>query len=277
MKRLLLIGASLLVFMPELQAWNFLHSVGGRSASLGRCSVALNDFWSSHNNPAGFALYKDIGVGISYENRFMLKELGYKNAGLLIPLNVGVVGISISQFGYEHYNENLFGFGLSRNFGPNLRIGLKLKYIFLKSSDKYDNKSTATFEIGLQYNINERLCLGAYIFNPIHIKIRSPNNDRIPVMMKLGLSYSITNDFMLTTEIEDSSENDFSYRFGVEYEIYRNIFIRSGFQLKPELFTFGLGYEYKNFVIDICGEMHNKLGASLNCSLILKICRNKEL
>ena len=276
MKRLLLTGLLSFVCLLKLSALNISYPIGGKSASLGRCSVALNDFWSCHNNPAGFASYKDIGIGISYENRFMLKELGYKNAGLLLPLKIGVIGISISQFGYEHYGENLFGLGLSRSFGPNLRIGLKLNYIFIKSSDKYDNKSIATFEIGAQYDINKRLCLGTYIFNPIHVKIRSPNNDRIPIIMRLGLSYIIIDNFMLTTEIENCSERDLSYRLGLEYEVYENLFIRSGFQLRPELFTFGLGYEYKNFVIDICGEMHNKLGASLNCSLIFKIKSNNK-
>lgn len=277
MKRLLLIGVLSIILLPELMAWDLPYSVGGRTTSLGRCSVALTDFWSCHNNPAGFATYKDIGIGISYENRFLLKELGYKNAGVLLPIKSGVFGLSISQFGYQHYNENFFGIGFSRSFGPNLRIGLKLDYIFIKFSESYEEVSTATFEIGLQYNINEKICLGTYLFNPIHIKIRSPNNNKIPIIMKFGLSYKITDDVLLTSEVEENFENNLSYRFGLEYEIYHNIFIRSGFQLRPELFTFGLGYEYKNCIIDICGQMHYKLGASLNCSFIFKIKKNNEL
>lgn len=279
MKRLFMTGLLILVssLQFQLRAWDIIHPIGSRAASLGRCSVALSDLWSNHNNPAGLASIDYIGIGISYENRFLLKELGYKNIAFAIPSKFGSLGISISQFGYKYYNENIFGFSYSKNFGPNLNIGLKLDYIFLKLSEGYNNKSTATFEVGIQYNINKKLRLGAYIFNPIYVKIRSPNDDRIPIVARFGLSYNIIDNFMITTEIEEHSEKDFSFRLGLEYEIYKNLFIRSGFQMKPELFTFGLGYEYKNFVIDICGEMHHKLGASLCCSLIFKIIRNSKL
>lgn len=277
MKRLLLTGLISIVYLQQLNAWNIIKPTGSRNASLGRCSVASSDFWSCHNNPAGFSSYEFISIGISYENRYLLKELGHKNIGFILPSKFGGLGISVSQFGYEHYNENIFGFAYSRRFGPYLSIGLKLDYIFLKLSKEYGNRSAATFEVGIQYNINEKLRLGAYIFNPIYVKIRSPNNDRIPIAMRLGLSYRITDDFSMIYEIEENSEKDISYRSGLEYEIYEKTFIRSGFQLKPELFTFGLGYEYKNIIIDICGEMQPKSGASLNCSLTFKIKRNSKL
>jgi len=277
MKRLLPTILIIYVCVIPLYAWDLKQPVGGRASSFGLCSVALTDFWSCHNNPAGFAMFKDISIGISYENRFLLKELGYKNAGVLLPIKLGVFGVSVSQFGYQHYNENIFGIGFSRSFGPNLRIGLKLDYLLIKFSETYGRTSTATFEIGMQYNINERICFGTYLFNPIHIKIRSPNNNKIPIIMRLGVSYKMTDDFLLTSEVEENLEDNFSYRLGIEYEIYHNTFIRSGFQLRPELFTFGFGYEYKNCIIDICGQMHIKLGTSLNCSFIFKIKRNKEL
>ena len=204
----------------------------------------------------------------------MLKELGYKNAAIVFPLNVGIISASASQFGYNSYNENIIGFGLARSFGPNLRIGLKLDYLFFKFSEGYDSKSTATFELGLQYQINESLCLGAYIFNPVNVKLKTLYKDKIPIIMRLGFSYFVSEDFMITSEIEENLKYDFSYRLGLEYEIYKNFFIRSGFQLKPELFTFGIGYDYDRYIIDVCAQMNQVLGASLNCSFVFNIKRN---
>lgn len=271
MKRFIFSGLLVLALLTPVYAWDMLQPSGGRTNSLGKCSVALNDFWSLHNNPAGISLYKDLSFGISYENRFLLKELGYKNVGLLLPLKKGAIGISASQFGYEHYNENVIGFALARNFGPHLKIGLKLDYIFLKFSGDYENFSTPTFELGIQYEINENLNLGAYLFNPIHVKIRSINNLKIPIIMRLGFSYFIKDDFMITSEIEENIEEDFSYRFGIEYECYKRLHIRSGFQLAPEIFTFGIGYDYKWCKIDVSGQMNQELGTSINCSLIFLI------
>lgn len=271
MKRILLTCIFLSVSIPIIFAWDIATHVGGKTNSIGNCSVALSEFWSCHNNPAGFANYNNIAVGLSYENRFLLKELAYKNIGVIIPFDIGVIGITASQFGYNHYNENLIGIGLSRNFGPNLKIGLKLDYIFFKYSTDYAKIQTATFELGLQYHINKSLCLGAYIFNPINVKLKTLNNEKIPIIMRIGLSYFVKEDFLITAEVEENFENDFSYRFGLEYEIYKKIFVRSGFQLRPEIFTFGFGYDYNWFTIDISAQMNQILGASLSCSFIYKL------
>ena len=94
----------------------------------------------------------------------------------------------------------IIGIALARNFGPQLKIGLKLDYIFLKFSGDYDKFSSPTFELGIQYEINENLSLGAYLFNPIHVKIRTTNNYKIPIVMRLGFSYFINEGFMLTIQ-----------------------------------------------------------------------------
>ncbi len=274
MKHFLISGLLALSSFTPIYAWDLHQPSGGRTSSLGNCSVALNGFWSCLNNPAGAAFHNNVSIGFAYQNKFMLKELGYKNIGTVFPLKVGVIAASASQFGYSLYNENIIGLGFARNFGPKLKIGLKLDYLLFKLSEEYDNKSTATFEIGLQYQINESLCLGAYVFNPINVKLKTLHKDKIPIIMRLGLSYFVNKEFMITSEIEENFENDFSYRLGLEYEIYKNFFIRSGFQFKPELFTFGIGYDYDRYIIDVCAQMNQALGASLSCSFVFNIKRN---
>ena len=276
MKRFFITGLLVLSLFTHVYAWDMLQPSGGRTNSLGKCSVALNDLWSLHNNPAGISSYKDLSIGIAYENRFLLKELGYKNAGVIVPLKSGAIGISASQFGYAHYNENIIGITLARNFGPHLNIGLKLDYLYIKYSGDYDNFSTPTFELGIQYEINENLSLGAYLFNPIHVKINTANNFKIPIIMRLGFSYFIIEGFMITSEIEENFEDNFSYRFGLEYECYNDFFVRGGFQLNPELFSFGIGYNYKLCAIDIAAQMSQDLGSSLNCSIVFTIKDKKE-
>ena len=271
MKRNAIMSFMLILLMSKLHAWDFLQASGGRSNSLGKCSVALNDFWSLHNNPAGFASNVNYAIGFSYENRFLLKELSYKKAGAMLPSKFGVLGISVSQFGYEHYQENLFGLALSRNFGTKLRIGMKLDYLVIKFSGEYRKLSVPTFEVGIQYQINESLCLGAYFFNPLYVNLKTLNKDKIPIIIKLGFSYAIINNLLITSEVEENIEYNFSYRLGLEYEIFKNIFIRSGFQINPETFTFGVGYNHRLFIVDFAADMNHTTGASLGCSLIFNL------
>ncbi len=271
MKRFFTIGLIILFSICQLNAWELLQPTGGRTNSLGKCSVTMDGFWSLHNNPAGFASYQNLSFGISYENKFLLKELGTKDAGLILPFKMGNIGISYSQFGYENYNENTFGLGIAKSLGPNFNIGIKLYYIFINFSGVYENKSAPTFDIGIQYKINEVLCLGVYVFNPVRVKFRSLNKDKIPIIMRLGLSYLVNDDFLITGEIEENFGHDFSFRFGLEYEIYKNFLIRGGFQFKPEMLTFGVGYDYKYFIIEVSAQMNQRLGTSLSSSIIFKI------
>lgn len=275
-KRLFIAGLFVFLCSGNIKAWDLIQSVGSRSSALGNCSVALSDFWSCHNNPAGIASLTKISIGLSYENRFLIKELGYKNIGATIPFKIGVISITASQFGYRHYNENIIALAYARDFGPYLKIGLKLDYVFIKFSGEYDKVRVPTFELGIQSEIVENLHLGAYIFNPIHIKIKKNQNERIPVVMRLGLSYYLKDNFMITSEIEDNFDNNFSFRFGIEYAVLKNIFIRSGFQLNPATFSFGIGYKYRFFDFDMAAQMNQQLGTCLQCSMVFHFNKEKK-
>ena len=74
MKRLFLMIGLLLSFL-QLYSWDLSGIVGGRSNSMGNCSVALSDFWSIANNPAGIAGAQHVMAGFAYDNRFFMKEL----------------------------------------------------------------------------------------------------------------------------------------------------------------------------------------------------------
>lgn len=275
MKQCLL--STLIIFSVfQLHAWDIFETAGSRSNSLGKCSVSLSDFWSCINNPAGISSLKDISLGFSYENRFLMKELAYKNLGVVLPTDKGVFSLSVSQFGFTHYNENVFALIYAKNFGPNLRIGLKLDYVLVRFSEDYDNLSIPTFEIGMQYKIKSAVCIGAHLINPINIKLKTINKDKLPVIMRLGISYNILDNLLLTSEIEENFEYNFSYKSGIEYEIVDNIFIRCGIHFNPQEFSFGFGYNNKFFVLDIAAQINQILGTSINCSLVYNIKRNQK-
>lgn len=259
----------------KANAWNFASPVGGRSSAMAYSSVALRDFWSICNNPAGISTWKDLSMGVYYENRFLMKELGYKNIALIIPLNIGIFGISANQFGYNFYNENLIGITYSRDFGPYINIGLKLDYISMKFAEDYAKKSTATFEIGFQSNITENLTIGTYVFNPIHAKFKTLNRDKIPIIMRLGVAYNVSEDFLMTAEVERNTETSFHLRCGCEYQVIETFAVRTGVQTNPGIFCFGCGYCRKWMNINISANLHQKLGTSIQCGMVLSLKNNR--
>lgn len=259
----------------QASAFDLLNPVGGRSAGMGRSSVALTDFWSIQNNPAGLSTLASPTAGIFYENRFLMKELGFKSAAFGMPLNWGVIGVSASQFGYSEYNENKIGLAYSRQFSPKLRLGMQLDYLLLNYADVYSNRQTFTFEIGLQSQLTEKVCVGAYVFNPARVDISTSDDYKMPIVMRLGVSYAITRDFIGQFEIEDNTDYGFSVRMGAEYQIIENLNLRAGVQTNPGIFTFGLGYEVSFLTIDLSAQMHEIYGASLQAGLTFKINNNK--
>lgn len=270
MKRSLLwIGLFLLNI--HAYSWDLLGNVGGRSTSMGSCSVSFCDFWSIQNNPAGLAQWRSISAGISYENRFLMKELSYANAGFVIPINIGTLGVSYSRFGFENYNENNVGLAFARDFGPYLKIGLKLDYLSFRFSGDYTTRRTATFELGIQATITDDLCLGVYIFNPIHVKLKTVYNQHIPIVFRLGLSYKITKDFIMATEVEYDSDRKMDYRFGLEYHITKSFYVRAGMHTNPGTACFGVGYTVNRVIIDISATMNQLTGTTFQASLVFKI------
>lgn len=266
----------LLVAMSvQASAFDVLSPVGGRSSGMGRASVALSDLWAICNNPAGLSTLKTSSAGIFYENRFMMKELGYKCAAAGVPLNFGVIGVSAAQFGYSEYNENKIGLAYSREFSPRLRLGIQLDYLMLKYADIYGSRQTFTFEMGLQSQITDKLCFGAYVFNPARVNIKASDDYKIPIVMRLGASYSITKDFVGVFEIEDDTDCGFSFRIGTEYRLIDNFNIRAGVQTNPGIATFGIGYKVSFMTIDVSAHMHEIFGASMQAGLVFKIDRSK--
>ena len=270
MKRnLFLIG--IFLFSYQCFSWDLSGIAGARSNATGYCSVSLNDFWSIQNNPAGMANYRFFGVGISYENRFFMKELSLYNAALVMPMKIGIFGLSFNRFGFESFNENKLGLAYARSFGPYLKMGLKLDYLWFKFSDEYAKRRTATFEFGIQSDVTQDLCVGVYIFNPINVKLKTIHNERVPIVFRFGLSYKITKDFLATSEVEYNSDNSLDYRFGLEYNTLKEFYIRVGVHTNPATACFGIGYSLNRVVIDVSATMNQYTGVSFQSSLIFKI------
>ena len=74
--------------------------MGSRSHALGNASVAIDDIWAYHHNPANLVSVKKLGFGLSYENRFLLKELQSQGLVVALPLKAGVISFGLQSFGF---------------------------------------------------------------------------------------------------------------------------------------------------------------------------------
>lgn len=268
MKRFISISI-IILFINRCLGFDFNRIAGGRAAAMGGTSVCEHSLWALQNNPAGIAYLNGWNFGLYYENQWLLKETAFKSAGVVkdIP-KVGCLGLSINQFGGSLYSENKFGIAYARDFGPYLQMGLQIDWLLLHWSDDYPNRNALCYELGIQSQVTEKLRLGAVLFNPLGPKLGTLHEDRIPVVMRFGMAYQFTNDFVGQCEVErNSGRSGFQLRGGFEYVLFQRFSLRAGAQHNPNIFSFGLGYQIRHLHVDIASQMHQVLGTSLQIGI----------
>lgn len=243
---------------------------GGRSAAMGTASVAISDIWSSFNNQAGLARLNDLTAAFYYENRFLMKELGYKAGAFALPVKVGTVGLSFSHFGYSAFNESKIGLAFARSFGKRIAFGLQLDYNMARLEESYGNRNFLTFEAGMLAHITPELVVGAHVYNPISAKLSEYNDERAPVIFRLGAAWEVTPRVLITAETEKNIDNEADVKFGLEYRLIPALHLRGGISTNPASNSFGVGIFTGDFVIDISASYHYILGFSPQASIAYK-------
>ncbi|MEI6765971.1 MAG: hypothetical protein WCM76_10040 [Bacteroidota bacterium] len=243
-------------------------SIGGRSAGMGNASVTFTDLWSAHNNQAGMAYAKTMAAGVYYENRFLMKEMGLKAVTFVLPVKKsGVFGINYSNFGYNLYNENKVGLAYAMSFGERVSAGVQLDYIYTHIAENYGNRGAFTFEVGVRAVLVKNLVFAAHIFNPMRAKTSKYTDERIPSIIKGGLSYTFSEKAMISAEVEKDINYKAVVKAGAEYHIVKPLYVRIGIGTSPLVNTVGVGLELYNFKIDVAAMRHPVLGYSPQVSL----------
>lgn len=245
--------------------------IGSRQAGMGRISVAITDFWNCQNNQAGIALLDKTSVGLFYESRFALNQLSSKTAAVVVPTGIGVLGATFNYYGYSLYNEMKIGLLYARSFSPYFRIGVQLDYLQTSLGMDYGSRGSVTFEIGIQSDVTESLTIGAWVYNPIQVKLADYSDERIPAIFRFGLAWHFSDHFFASVEAEKSTAfQPIIIRGGLEYGINDRFFLRTGFSTREEIFSMGFGFKIKILKFDISAVMHESLGFSPQASLIFQ-------
>ncbi len=240
---------------------------GGRSLAMAGTSVTTCDLWSLCNNQAGTAWLKGISAGLSFENRFLLKELMYEQLGFALPSKAGTFGLLVNRFGNSQYSEFKAGVSYARKFGKRFSIGVQLFYMQIRIARDYGNKNLASCEIGLIYKADKHLSVGVQLLNPVPVKITVQPCEQLPTIICLGLSYGFSDSFLMCAEAQKDLENPLIIRTGAEYHFAKPAWARIGISTSPFSFTFGFGLEFGRVKLDMASGYHQELGFSPSGSI----------
>jgi hypothetical protein len=266
---LLLLGSSL-----QTYGQNGSYLQGGRSQGMGHASVTLNDGWSIFNNVGGIAGVDHTQILLGYQHRFGLEFLNTISAAVVSPLRIGAVGVSAFRFGDDLFNQQKIGLAYGNKFGL-ASLGVKANYLQY-NIDGFGRRGMLMMEIGGVAEITEKIFFGAHITNFTQTKLAEFDDERVPTLLKAGLSYRPIKGLMVNIETEKDVELPATIRAGFEYEIQELVSIRSGFSTFPFNNYFGLGLRPGNFTFDYAFSNSSAIGNIHHLSIILGLGKKNK-
>lgn len=246
-------------------SWAITHTkVGAKAIGVGQSGVNFKDLWAITNNQAGIAFLKRPTLGISYEERFHMKELSLKTVAFALPTNkIGNFGVSFTHFGDSEYSESRINLAYGRMLGEHFVMGLAFDYIGMSVGGTSETGSvgTVTGELGIMAEPIRNLWLSAHIYNPFGIDISNDEyEERLPILLRFGALYHFNEELLFVTEIEKDIDYDTRVKAGVEYTFLGKFIFRGGIATKPTEYSAGFGLKLKKIQADLAFYKHQYLG-----------------
>ncbi|EPR68020.1 hypothetical protein [Cyclobacterium qasimii] len=121
---------------------------GAQSIGIGNASVTLSDPWAIFNNIGALGKAPSEAHAIAgYDHRLGLNELTTLAAGITLPTEkIGTIGIGISNYGGELFNQQQIGLGLAKQLGL-ASLGIKINY-FQTNIEGYGRSARPVLELG---------------------------------------------------------------------------------------------------------------------------------
>ncbi len=276
MKNLLLSFIILAAITFQVKATGENKPQGARSAGMGGSSVVLTDIWSVYNNQAALAGIHNISFATYFSNRFAVKELSTKSFAFALPVSAGTFGLSYSNFGYSLYNENKIGLAFAKQLWNILSVGIQIDYFRTHLGEDYGNHNNISGEIGILAEPIKNFVIGAHLTNPTKTKIADYQDERMPTIFRLGVGYTFSDKVTVSVEGMQELDEDIVFKTGIEYNIVKNLYLRTGISTNPVLNSFGLGLLFKNFKADMAFSKHPVLGYSTHFSLSYQLGGKKK-
>lgn len=247
-------------------------SISGTSGAINTAMAGIGasvaNEWAIFNNIGALSAYQNIlpSAMLSFENRFGIKALNSYHFGIISPIAFGGVGgMTFQRFGDKHFNQTQVGIGYSHQISL-VSVGAKVNYFQIAVDDQIGvtqgARSNFLLELGGLAQLSKKWAVGIYGYNFTQSKLRvlDAGEDRIPVILKAGVSYQPIEAVFLSLETEKHIDYPATFRAGLNYRIHKYFYVRTGISTEPFLSAFGIGFHPKDFAFDYALNNQSALG-----------------
>ena len=239
------------------------HLPGARSAAMAGATVALPGSEALFQNPSSLSYEEKLSFILSYESRFLMKELSLMAAGIILPTRSGTFGGSYIRFGTGVYQENRIGLVYAKKLGKLISAAVGFDYLSVTLPENSRPFSALTVESGLTAGIPGKYTGALYVFNPVMAKLKLPGGKvPVPWSVRVGNTWFINNWLLLCSELDFTPKKPAGLHTGLEFNPSPEISVRAGISGCPFQITAGAGFKMGNVVFDIAFSHHGYLGFS---------------
>jgi hypothetical protein len=270
-----IIAAFLTIFcVNQTSAQSVSTLIGARQAGMGNASSNSTDEWSLFANIGGIGKISQKSVAFAYEANPSL--IGANRMAAVFNTNLTWGGLSLGafRFGDALYSEQLLSIGFGNQIGIT-SLGGKVNYIQYRA-EGFGAQSTFSIDFGGITQLTKLVSIGAYITNITQSSLPTKEDERLPTKLVLGFGFKLNNKVFITTEIEKEVDHKPTWRTGLEYSVYKSLFVRTGFNINPDAAFFGLGYAKGKLKIDYALRLNHLIGSAHQASVVYLIPSKRE-
>lgn len=192
------------------------------------------------HNPAG-TYCAPMALGVSYINRFGLKETSQKGFMGALPIMGGVLSAQYNYYGFQLYNQTQALLGYAMPLGERLSAGIHLGYHHIHIDDTPENGNAISGDIGIQYRINGDWSLGSWVSNITNSQY-SESDTIIPVRIQAGIRRTFYGGHSASIDVAKSTLHD-AIEIHAGISAHLNDYVRVAVGLSTQPLTIGAGTE----------------------------------
>lgn len=242
------------------------EAYGAGARAMGGSGLMLHDAWSALNNPATLAQFSGFRAGISYRNRFLVKEMADKSSSLCFNKGDNHFAVGITSFGYSLFSRSRFGLSYARKLGDGFYGGVRVNYHRVRLGENYGSTQILTAELGAIYQMSEKVTLGAQVFNPTNARLNDYADERLESSVSLGIRFDFSKKLFATAQVTKPLTQGFVVSGGMAYTPNEKLTLRMGANNRS--FSFGMGTVFGRFLFDLSAAFHPVLGFTPETALI---------
>jgi hypothetical protein len=221
-------------------------------------------------NPALVSITEKKSIRFNYFNRYGLKELGIMGGSVYFPNDFLSVSFDFSSFGFDAFRETMFRLSFSKHLHDKWTLGISTQYALLQTDLFEERPASLSTDIGITYSPVDNVLTGLLIMNLPSVSL---GNKMIEIkdfkyyLLQIGFQWEIIDNMFISSSLSHSKEHKLTVGSGIEYILFDSFCIRAGVGGIPFLPSFGAGYSFSHFTVDVAAVYHPVLGVSTGLGL----------